>query len=86
MEQILVKQTQLHGNLAEIKVADVVSNDGETLRVKIQGQSGVIVVNASDTLPIDTVAPGQARVGQRISTQLTKAYPTSPHSLSSRLY
>lgn len=83
MEQVMVRRQQLHGNQTNLVLANVLSEDGDTYRVKINGQATPVEVKKSDVLPVQTVH-GQARVSPQ--TLLPTKSTGASYSLSQRLY
>lgn len=61
MEQVLVRRKRLHGNVTELKLANVVAQGTDSYKVAIIGEPGAVEVKKVDVLPVPEVM-GQARV------------------------
>lgn len=81
MEQVLVRKRQAHGNLTVLTLATVLSENGDSYRLKISGQAAPEEVKKAAVLPVHTVM-GQVRV-DKFALVPTKS-AGAPYSLSRR--
>lgn len=82
MSQVLVRQPMLNGDNKMLK-AEVLSQTGDKLRVKIEGQREPKEVNASDVVSaIKVFGPSQRDQRQSV---IPKCYPTSVNALGNTL-
>lgn len=73
--QVMVRR-RLQNNTNELILASVLSEDGDTLRVKMEGRHYPETVKKSDTLSISNVAPGHVRITrEQLVTVPRKSYP-----------
>lgn len=84
--QVLVRKQNAMNRDSQLLVAEVLGtkSGGEVYRVQVRGEKLPRDVRASDTLPISTVAPGQARIGG-LTRPPEKAFPTSRSALANVL-
>jgi len=78
MAQVMVRRRQLQGDNLLIQ-ADVISQDGDVLRVKLPGSLQVTEVQADDTVPVmsSSVSGTRAIDPRRPHTAIPKQHPTS---------
>jgi hypothetical protein len=85
MSQVMVRRPQLKGNLTLLKPAEVLSQSGDTMRVRIIGEHSVLEVQASETSPMTAVF-GEVRPNFSGPVSLPqKCYSDNQNSLASKL-
>jgi hypothetical protein len=85
MNQVLVRQPRLMGDTV-LRQAEVVSQSGDTYRIKYQGEQKVVEVNASQIMQASHVYGGQPRVNSRFAAnRIPKQYPDSRSALGNTL-
>jgi hypothetical protein len=72
MEQILVKQANLHGNTTSLLPADVLSKTAGGYRVKMRGTGKIVEVDKASTMPASRIYGGQPGVTSRAADRMVK--------------
>jgi hypothetical protein len=79
----MLRKKMLNGN-TELVQADVLSSEGNVLRVKPIGARQAIEVDAADVLPVSTVFGTMTNNPRKPRAIVPKMYPESRHALGNR--
>lgn len=85
MSQILIKRKMANGD-KQVLLGELISQEGETMRVTMPTIRGVFEVNASETLPVQKVFGNPTVDVRRSSRTAIKMYsgPSSLHGMLSK--
>ena len=78
MKQVLVREKQLNGD-NRLRRGNVLSQQGDVLRILLEGQKKPIDVKASETIPAESVFGSRKR--EQATSVIPKAYASSPSAL-----
>lgn len=85
MKQVMVREKELHGGHNRLLPADVVSQKGDMLCVRIKGRLKNSNVKMSDVIPMGHVTGGQPMVNLNRPISLIHQAPLALHSLGAKV-
>src|SRR5581483_4118504 len=58
MKQVYVRRKMEHCNASRLDLAEVISQDRDTLRIKVVGSRSIVEISAAEVVPVSQVRPG----------------------------
>jgi len=80
MKDVFIRRKHLHGNLSELLRCQVLSENGDKLRVKPEGSMAPIEINRSEVMPANKMTGAKDRVAL-----VQQLFPTSAGAMHNRL-